>query len=553
MAARLYSKPKRALALAIWVTLLSLTLLIFLGYPAPSTIFQILPEGFPVPAHLNDTTTTLAQHPMKTLVHKAETEFEELLAKQSTSFEMASSEYVRRYKRPPPPGFEMWYEFATKHDSLIIDEFDIINEALAPFWKLSGVELKRRLGKVRGPSISHCRPLQHQDKAGCDPLGDEVLHLLRQAGVLAHLPETSILVNEMDEPRVLIKGDDGSGEVRNEDYNLLEWIDMSHQHIWDQITAGCRHNEIHSVQQPTSESSGFELCAEKSDAVDLCRHPEYSNMHGLWRSPASFSALRVEVPILSPAVLSTMGDIPFPAAAYLNNAYTYEESEDMPWENKTAGLYWAGKTTGSFQETAGQAWKQDHRQRFVSLANNLEPRTHTYLWRPFRNAPWQERTSSMRDQSLYAVHFTSVVQCADEVTENAIKEYFQIHDEEPREEAFKYTLTFDLDGNGHSGRFYRLLNSHSLPLKQTVFREWHDERLQPWLHYIPISLGMQDLPEVVRYLADEEEGRQVAAMLAERGRQWSLRALRPVDQAIYVFRLMLELARLQDPDRPGSQ
>lgn len=63
---------------------------------------------------------------------------------------------------------------------------------------------------------------------------------------------------------------------------------------------------------------------------------------------------------------------------------------------------------------------------------------------------------------------------------------------------------------------------------------------------------MNDLPEAVRYLAGEEEGRQIAAMLAERSRQWSLRALRPIDQAIYVFRLMLELARLQDPDRPAS-
>ena len=158
----------------------------------------------------------------------------------------------------------------------------------------------------------------------------------------------------------------------------------------------------------------------------------------------------------------------------------------------------------------------------------------------------------MLDQSLYTVHFTDVVQYADQATNDSIRGYFQIHDEEPREEAFKYTLTFDLDGNGHSGRFYRLLNSHSLPLKQTVFREWHDERLQPWLHYVPISLAMEDLPEVVRYLADEEEGQQVAAMLAERGREWSLRALRPVDQAIYVFRLMLELARLQDPGRPAS-
>jgi hypothetical protein len=86
-----------------------------------------------------------------------------------------------------------------------------------------------------------------------------------------------------------------------------------------------------------------------------------------------------------------------------------------------------------------------------------------------------------------------------------------------------------------------------------VFREWHDERLQPWQHYIPISLSMDDLPEVVRYLVEEEEGRQIAALMAERGRQWSLRALRPVDQVIYLFRLMIELSRLQEPSRPASR
>ncbi|GAB7335604.1 hypothetical protein MBLNU13_g07933t2 [Cladosporium sp. NU13] len=559
MAVRSYSRPRKVLALAIWATLLSLTLLILLGYPAPSTIFQILPDRSAIPAKLNITATTLVEHPIKALVRKAQADFDELLSRQSTSFEIASSEYLRRYGRPPPPGFEIWYDFATRHDSLIIDEFDIINETLALFWSLSGAEVKRRLEKVHGPSISHCRPSERQDQAGCEPLGGEVLQLLRKAGVLAQSPEMNILINEMDEPRVLGEGDNSLVEMRDDDDDdddddgLSEWTDLSHQHIWDQVTAGCHHDDMPSVTQPAPAIGSFKLCTDKSDAADLCRHTEYGNMHGLWRSPASFNAIRAKVPILSPAVLSTMGDIPFPAAAYLNSAYTYDESEDVPWEDKTAGLYWAGKTTGSFQEAADQAWKQDHRQSFVSLANNLESRTHTYFWRPYRNEPWQEHTSSVVNQSLYAVHFTGVVQCADQATEDAIHEYFQIHDEEPREEAFKYTLTFDLDGNGHSGRFYRLLNSHSLPLKQTAFREWHDERLQLWLHYIPISLGMKDLPEVVRYLADEEEGRQIAAMLAEKGRQWSLRALRPVDQAIYVFRLMLELARLQDPDRPASQ
>jgi hypothetical protein len=63
---------------------------------------------------------------------------------------------------------------------------------------------------------------------------------------------------------------------------------------------------------------------------------------------------------------------------------------------------------------------------------------------------------------------------------------------------------------------------------------------------------MEELPEVVRYLCEEEEGRALAAFMAEEGRRWSRRALRPVDQAIYLYRLILELARLQNPRREAS-
>jgi hypothetical protein len=201
----------------------------------------------------------------------------------------------------------------------------------------------------------------------------------------------------------------------------------------------------------------------------------------------------------------------------------------------------------------GQDWKNHHRQRFVALTNGLEPKKHTYLARSGHDGTeWQAHKSRVLKHSLYNVHFTDVVQLADDATNAFIRAYFDIHPAAPSSESFKYTLNFDLDGNGHSGRFYRLLNSSSLPLKQTLFREWHDERLQPWLHYVPVSLGMKELPEVVRYLADEEEGRQVAALMAGRGSEWSRRALRPVDQAIYLYRLMLELARLQDPGRPPA-
>jgi hypothetical protein len=191
-------------------------------------------------------------------------------------------------------------------------------------------------------------------------------------------------------------------------------MDFSHRHVWDELIAGCYHDSSFRTTPSLSvirgsEMTGSAFYTDKSHEVDLCRHPEYSAMHGIWRSSATLSTTRSTVPILSPAVLSTMGDTPFPAATYSNHVYTYEESEDTHWENKTAGLYWAGSTTGSFQRADNQGWKRDHRQCFVSLANDLEPENHTYLWRSDGDTAWKERKSSTLNQSFYKVHFTDVV------------------------------------------------------------------------------------------------------------------------------------------------
>lgn len=512
-------------------------------------------EAIYIPEH-----EVLDEHPVRKLFRTAEADFERLLARQSQTFEMAASEYFRRYHRQPPPGFEKWYVYAMSHDSPIIDEFDIINEALTPFWSSSGAEVKRRLSHVRknGRAIDYCGLKDGHLTAGCESLGEELLALLGGTDILADIGDLDMLINVLDEPRILARPNDNVNYGLGGGEGDLNWRDSSQSRVWDKLVSGCRHaHDPDSNWNPYAErearKASLEFLNQMSDAGDLCRHPEYEHLHGLWDSPVNFNTIDLAVPILSSAVLSTMRDIPIPAAVYTSSAFTYDENEDIRWDDKIAGLYWAGKTTGSLQGVTHEDWKQHHRQRFVTLANSISTEPHLYLQALENGEKRQRHTSILRNGPLYKVYFTDVVQTIDNDTEAAVRKHFDIHEADLREEAFKYTLTFDLDGNGHSGRFYRLLNSRSLPLKQTVLREWHDERLQPWLHYVPISLGLEELPEVVRYLTSEQEGRDIAAVMAEKGRLWSLRALRPVDQAIYLYRLMLELARLQDPDRPASK
>jgi hypothetical protein len=60
---------------------------------------------------------------------------------------------------------------------------------------------------------------------------------------------------------------------------------------------------------------------------------------------------------------------------------------------------------------------------------------------------------------------------------------------------------------------------------------------------------MDELPEIMRYLTSHEDGKRRAKEIADAGREWHGKALRREDFTIYLYRLMLELARIMDPNR----
>ncbi|KAH8162739.1 hypothetical protein CIB48_g5509 [Xylaria polymorpha] len=64
-------------------------------------------------------------------------------AMKSTSLQSAVEEYRRRYRMPPPPNFDKWYEFALSVNSSVIDAFDQIDSDLLPFWAIPPTLLSR--------------------------------------------------------------------------------------------------------------------------------------------------------------------------------------------------------------------------------------------------------------------------------------------------------------------------------------------------------------------------------------------------------------------------
>lgn len=424
-------------------------------------------------------------HPVEFFIRNAKSDFNNLVQRQSRTYSAAHTEYQRRYGIEPPPGFESWFEFAKSHRSPIIDGFDTIYDNIAPFLKLSGQQVLETMNDVQntpGSELWLCTFSGHQATTQCShpyrifDRDTQLLfgRLLKDLGGV--LPDVKFLVNHFDEPRILIPQSPGTMHANGE-FSLSH---MSKRPVWDTLTKSCPKKIDRTVQTGQGEPFDLPFITERESAMDLCRHPEYSVMHGLTLSPTSFRPIEGLVPILSTGAPSTMGDILYPSPAYIESEFEYVDEHDIEWGKKRNKLYWTGSTTGGF--AMDDQWRHYHRQRFVSLAQNLEKRQHSYLRE--MNGVISRVKSTFLNCRLFDVSFTRIFQCESTPCRDQ-RAYFNLKPWENKDRALKSRFVFDTDGNGISGRYYKLLASKSVPLKQTLLREWHDERLVPWVHYIP--------------------------------------------------------------------
>lgn len=120
-------------------------------------------------------------------------------------------------------------------------------------------------------------------------------------------------------------------------------------------------------------------------------------------------------------------------------------------------------------------------------------------------------------------------------------------------EQYNYKYLLDLDGNSFSGRYRSFLRSTSLPIKSAIYKEWHDSRIIPWAHFVPIDPTFMDIYGIMEYFFGDGKERKghdsVARKMAFDGKAWAERVLRREDMQIYVYRLLLEYARLSDDRR----
>ena len=252
-------------------------------------------------------------------------------------------------------------------------------------------------------------------------------------------------------------------------------------------------------------------------------------------------------PVFSQSKISSFQDLVYPSPWYWANKVPYVERQDYEWPKKESKLYWRGSTTGGYSRNGG--WRRQHRQHVVAAVNADDAALTLESATDRGETRWRvHQAPKSRLSQLFDVLFSHVGQCDDGDCQ-AQRQAFTVAPTAKQEGAWRYKYLLDVDGNAFSGRFYAFLRSHSLPFKMALFREWHDEWIRPWAHYVPLSLEATEYYEAVRYFDQEEQGRAQAIQLAEAGRDWANKVLRNQDMEVWFFRLMLEYGRLVDDDR----
>lgn len=532
------------------------------------------------PLQLSDTRT----HPIEQLVRDAQLSWNTKLQKQSRSLSEAVTEYRRRYGIPPPPNFDKWYEFAKQRNVLLIDDYDNIHDALLPFWALRPATIRGRATEAMGFSGNGLMAILIRD--GKVVLVENGADWIKEAaaGMMEHftqyLPDMDLIFNLSDEPRVVVPHDElarlvrtaldgdigvaaSAATVRNqfsprpkdlgpgkriEEVKTTRFSQFAHQPAWISSRMSC---PLSSPARPLEESYATDnltayalgelgFVYNQTAFSDICNSPSLATSHGFFDRPNSFNVVHELFPVFSQSKISSYQDILYPSPWYWARKVTCEPEDDMEWKLKENKLYWRGSTTGGFSRAGG--WKRQHRQQFVRKVNALDKAKILERSKlgSGGDAQWTIKEIPRQDMKpLMDVSFSGVGQC-DPGDCDAQKEFFHLAGGAPQHEAWKYKYLLDLDGNAFSGRFYAFLKSQSLTFKMAVFREWHEHWIQPWVHYIPLSLRAEEALEAVRFFDQEDSARSMAVQMAAASTSWAEQALRKEDFEVWFFRLLLE-------------
>ena len=535
-------------------------------------------------------------HPIEELVGKAQTTFSNLLARQTYSLNATAAAYRERRGRHPPPGFNLWYNYAADNDVLIVEDFwDQIYDDLQPFWGVAAQQLRHDTYNF------HMKISVRNGTASTTSDWFWTQTWLAMIRTVEHLlPDMDMPLNAMDEPRMVVpwedmrevldRADAASARTTKETNNVV----ASYQQLdpdlgksvneppdiawetagpyWDILRRGC--DPASATRQVPSVTDFREAPPIRHDyaqahmqrgfvanttlASDICHQPDIQTLNGIFIEPLTISTTKKLFPLFGGSKLSVNNEILLPAPAYWRDDARFSiaagsRASSVAWEDKANGSFWRGVATGG--RNRPDNWRGFQRHRFVALNNAtaLAAQGHSDGQNSDKSselAAWVAGWSDCAFVDLFCDKDSK-----DSKAPSAcpyVDPYYAVAKSRPLSEQVVYKYLPDIDGNSFSGRYLAFLRSGSVPVKATVWREWHDQRLVAWKHYVPMDTRFSEWFGIMGFFVGRNGRRgrdDVARRIAEDGRDWAERVLRKEDMQVYVLRLLLEYARVLDERR----
>lgn len=552
-------------------------------------------------------------HPISQLMAEADKAWALYENSRSTTFRQTVSKYRRKYGRHPPPGFEKWYQFARKKNVHNIDDFEQIMDDLRPFWAIEPKKLRNLAANMwrndkDGVSGIHIRKHKVVKVTNKSWRSETLVTLIEK--IAKYLPDMDIAMNRLDQPRVVVPWEDMQAHLRNEmetrrmppdifqnfttgmdeflNITSFEeepahkedpgWFPAHGKQYMETAKLACppeshaRSNEIPKadVEERYKNRLGG-VVTNFNLSTDLCTvGPEIQDLHGFLYSGSTVIPTKRLVPIFGECKVNVNSDILFPANMYWKHdeRYDYDERHDnLVWEHKSDSMIWRGVTSGGAQTSDN--WQRMHRQRLVKMVNSTEmanQEVRILTEQPEKQDEF-ENFRQFHPSDFAANHtdvgFTGTMSCIPDCS--FYNDVFAIKPTAPFPEQFKQKFLVDVDGHSFSGRWHAFLESKSLGIKATIFREWHDSRLFAWRHFVPMDNRYDDVYTILTYFlgvgtgapSGQETLKEAYVMrhdaegkrLANQGREWAKKVLRRDDIEIYMFRLLLEYGRIIDDNR----
>eukprot|EP00835_Amoeboradix_gromovi_P006052 NODE_648_length_5566_cov_0.226450.p1 type:complete len:640 gc:universal NODE_648_length_5566_cov_0.226450:3350-5269(+) len=418
------------------------------------------------------------------------------------TIEEASSFYSSHYG-PLPSEFESWFRFA-KANQCRINRYDQLNAQLRQF-KRSPKDYKQILTLL--PAFFNNTQLTKMSVK--DGKVNITINSDRAAAyvpifekIQALLPNMNFLVNTHAQPIIMHRNRYTDG--------FLEENSLSK---FNQNPSGVNMIDL-TVQNP--DRSNFTSTLRLRDLMsESCRADQYRNSleqgYGLFiNAPEEYQTLNL-FPLLSwGGYPGCTNDILIPSVYHYEYRKLTEVKSDYPsWKYKSNTLLWRGATSGNpFYNNVHITYKPDH----ICTGYDVCTTNQTRITKPelYADRIWfyshRQRAVTTSDlfQGILDIQFVNGAEMAVELQEETFKFYSKPW-RLSFSRFFNSKFILDIDGNGYSGRFLKLLRGNSLIFAAHYATDWFSDIIIPFYHYVPVNMGYDkiDYTAIPREMREE--------------------------------------------------